>query len=100
MSISKAGVFLTIMILLLAPPVIAHEGGLPASKDVTPEWYFPEWLGNSPHAPSFQVRDTTNKYGRYAQMSKIITLKDLIKFHGHFCGGLVAVSYTHLTLPT
>lgn len=30
-----------------------------------------------------------NKYGRYAQQIKIITLKDLIKFHGHFCGGLV-----------
>jgi len=89
MSIFKAGVSLTIMILLLAPSVIAHEGAIPAIKDVTPEWFFPEWLGTSPHAPSFAVRDTTNKYGRYAQMSKIITMKDLIKFHGHFCGGLV-----------
>jgi hypothetical protein len=30
-----------------------------------------------------------NKYGRYADKTKTITLSDLIKFHGHFCGGLV-----------
>lgn len=75
MSISKASASLAIMILLLASPAFTHEGALPATKDVTPEWYFPEWLGTSPHAPSFQVRDTTNKYGRYAKMTKIITLK-------------------------
>jgi hypothetical protein len=27
--------------------------------------------------------------GRYAAATKPITIKDLIKFHGHFCGGLV-----------
>jgi hypothetical protein len=58
-------------------------------KDIRPEWYFPEWLGTSPYAPVFEVKDTTNKYGRHAKATKIITLKDLIKFHGHFCGGLV-----------
>jgi formylmethanofuran dehydrogenase subunit E len=77
---------------LLATHVVAH-GELHetphAVGDVRPEWYFPEWLGTGPHAPSFQVRDTENKYGRYAKPTKMITLKDLIKFHGHFCGGLV-----------
>ena len=58
-------------------------------KDIEPEWYFPEWLGTSPYSPVFKVIDTVNKYGRYAQETKTITLKDLIKFHGHFCGGLV-----------
>jgi formylmethanofuran dehydrogenase subunit E len=53
------------------------------------EWYFPSWLGAAPYAPVFEVRDTENKYGRYAKRTKIITIKDLIKFHGHFCGGLV-----------
>jgi hypothetical protein len=90
MSISvKTGVNMAIMILMFAFPGITPGEPLSSIKDVTPEWYFPEWLGSSPHAPSFQVRDTTNKYGRYAQMTKSITLKDLIKFHGHFCGGLV-----------
>lgn len=55
----------------------------------TPDWYYPEWLAQAPQAPVFQVRDTVNKYGRYASETKTITLKDLIKFHGHFCGGLV-----------
>lgn len=54
-----------------------------------PDWYYPQWLAEAPHAPVFQVRDTVNKYGRYASETKLITLKDLIKFHGHFCGGLV-----------
>jgi formylmethanofuran dehydrogenase subunit E len=58
-------------------------------KDVKTEWYFPEWLGSAPHAPVFAVRDTENKYGRYAKQTKTITIKDLIKSHGHFCGGLV-----------
>jgi len=65
------------------------EESIPARKDIEPEWYFPEWLGASPYAPVFRVLDTVNKYGRYAQETKTITIKDLIKFHGHFCGGLV-----------
>ncbi len=55
----------------------------------SPDWYYPQWLADAPHAPVFRMRDTVNKYGRYASESKIITIKDLIKFHGHFCGGLV-----------
>jgi formylmethanofuran dehydrogenase subunit E len=82
-------VFLVVMALLLIAPMGALDAGSLTIKDITQEWYFPEWLGTSPHAPSFQVRDTTNKYGRYAKATKVITLKDLIKFHGHFCGGLV-----------
>lgn len=67
----------------------AQRGSMKEGKDIAAEWYFPEWLGTSPFAPSFEVRDTVNKYGRYAKETKTITLKDLIKFHGHFCGGLV-----------
>jgi len=62
---------------------------IPAIKDLKPEWFFPEWLGTSLFSPSFEVRDTVNKYGRYAALTKTITIKDLIKYHGHFCGGLV-----------
>jgi formylmethanofuran dehydrogenase subunit E len=62
---------------------------MPSSQEMKAEWYFPEWLGTSPYAPVFEVRDTENKYGRYAKLSKTITIKDLIKYHGHFCGGLV-----------
>ena len=67
----------------------AEDPQISAIKDIKPEWYFPEWLGTNPFSPSFEVRDTVNKYGRYAGLTKIITIKDLIKYHGHFCGGLV-----------
>jgi formylmethanofuran dehydrogenase subunit E len=53
------------------------------------EWWAPDWLTKSAYSPSFAVRDTVNKYGRYADKTKPIALGDLIKFHGHFCGGLV-----------
>lgn len=74
----------TLLTLLLFLPIPAWAAG-----DNTPDWYYPDWLATAPYAPVFQVRDTVNKYGRYARETKTITLKDLIKFHGHFCGGLV-----------
>ena len=60
-----------------------------AASNDAPDWYYPEWLSKGSHSPVFQVRDTVNKYGRYAEQSKTITVNDLIKYHGHFCGGLV-----------
>jgi formylmethanofuran dehydrogenase subunit E len=54
-----------------------------------PDWYYPAWLAEVPYAPRFVVLDSVNKYGRYASETKTITVRDLIKFHGHFCGGLV-----------
>lgn len=86
-------VILVLIFLLLCVPAAFSEvgqgnGGKPFVDSGT-DWYFPEWLGAAPHSPVFRVRDTENKYGRYAAMTKTITLKDLIKFHGHFCGGLV-----------
>jgi formylmethanofuran dehydrogenase subunit E len=52
-------------------------------------WRSPDWLTKSRYSPSFEVRDTVSKYGRHAHETKTITLNDLIKFHDHFCGGLV-----------
>jgi len=75
---------LFVFLLLLAAP-----GWAASPADNTPDWYYPAWLAEAPHAPVFKVRDTVNKYGRYASETKVITIKDLIKFHGHFCGGLV-----------
>ena len=81
-----------LLVLLITFPLAAQEtrsGKTPLAYDIKAEWYFPEWLGTSPYAPIFEVRDTVNKYGRYATLTKTITIKDIIKFHGHFCGGLV-----------
>lgn len=51
--------------------------------------FIPNWLKEAPHAPIFRVRDTRHKYGRYDPHPKTITVADLIKFHGHLCGGLM-----------
>ncbi len=72
-------------LLLLSISSLASSG----VRAADPEWWSPEWLTKSPYSPSFEVRDTVNKYGRYADKTKRITLGDLIKLHGHFCGGLV-----------
>lgn len=86
---TRAICVLLLVVVAATSPGSTQGEAPPALRDITPEWFFPAWLGESAYAPSFQVRDTVNKYGRYAQQTKIITLKDLIKFHGHFCGGLV-----------
>ena len=101
------GIWFYLMPLLLwvisSGSALAYENvALPPVKDIKAEWYFPEWLGSSSYSPVFAVRDTNNKYGRYASMAKSISIKDLIKFHGHFCGGLVEsaaalrVAFDHL----
>jgi len=76
-------VLLALLFLLATPLWAAPPDGN------APDWYYPQWLAEAPHTPVFRVRDTVNKYGRYASETKTVTIKDLIKFHGHFCGGLV-----------
>jgi formylmethanofuran dehydrogenase subunit E len=79
------GMLQALVVLRLASAVPAGEAG----EVGTSGGYYPRWLAESEHAPRFQVRDTVNKYGRYDRETKTLTLEDLIKFHGHFCGGLV-----------
>ncbi|OLZ11217.1 formylmethanofuran dehydrogenase subunit E family protein [Sulfobacillus thermosulfidooxidans] len=51
------------------------------------EWYWPKWAAEA-ELPVFRVRDTESSHGRYADDVKWITVKDLVKFHGHACDGL------------
>ncbi len=46
-------------------------------------------ITGSPYSPVFTVKDTQFKYGPYDNKTKTVTIHDLIKFHGHMCGGLV-----------
>lgn len=57
--------------------------------DRSPAWYNNDWMTNSKFSPEFEVLDTESALGRYATMTKTITLKDMIKFHGHACDGLI-----------
>jgi len=60
--------------------------------DLKPTWYFFDWAAKAPYAPVFHVLDTESSLGRYARRTKAITLKDLVKFHGHLCDGLVTAA--------
>lgn len=56
------------------------------------EWYYFDWLADAPQAPRFRVLDTESSLGPYATRYKVITLKDLVKMHGHACDGLVTAA--------
>ncbi len=56
------------------------------------EWYYPDWMAHAPFAPVFEVLDTESSLGPYASRTKTITLKDLVKMHGHPCDGLVTAA--------
>jgi len=58
-----------------------------ATDGTVREWYWPAWAEEA-NLPHFFVRDTESSHGRYADQAKLITLKDLVKFHGHACDGL------------
>lgn len=60
-----------------------------STADRAPAWYAMEWVTGSKYSPEFEMLDTESALGRYAPMTKTITVKDLVKFHGHACDGLV-----------
>lgn len=76
--------------LAIAAAILLGSCGSLRAQEAT--WSAPDWLMTGSYTPEFVVRDTDNKYGRYDDALKVVTLEDLIRFHGHFCGGLVEAS--------
>lgn len=62
------------------------ETGVDA-PDRTPTWYAP--MAAKPYAPVFEILATRGTEGRYYSNTYAVTLKDLIKWHGHDCEGTV-----------
>jgi len=54
--------------------------------DRTPTWYAS--MVNKPYAPVFEILATRGTQGRYYPYTYAVTLKDIVKFHGHDCEGL------------
>jgi formylmethanofuran dehydrogenase subunit E len=52
------------------------------------DWYVPAWLDVA-ELPSFEVMDTRSAQGRLDPRPKVVTVADLILFHGHACDGLL-----------
>lgn len=65
------------------------ETGVEA-PDRTPTWYAS--MVNRPYAPSFEMLSTQGTQGRYNPYTYPVTLKDMIRFHGHDCEGTVHVA--------
>jgi hypothetical protein len=55
--------------------------------DRTPTWYAP--MMAKPYAPTFQILATRGTQGRYYPYTYSVTLKDMIKWHGHDCEGTI-----------
>jgi hypothetical protein len=54
--------------------------------DRVPAWYAPQVA--QPYAPVFEILATRGTQGRYYPYTYAVTLKDLVKMHGHDCEGL------------
>lgn len=90
------------LLTTLRPPIAAAVllllvgGLLPACATSRPDagadWYYFAWLDEAPYTPTFRVLDTESSLGPYARRDKLITLKDLVRMHGHACDGLVTAA--------
>jgi hypothetical protein len=53
--------------------------------DTIPTWYAP--MVAKPYAPVFEILATRGTQGRYYPYTYAVTIKDMVKFHGHDCEG-------------
>ncbi len=54
--------------------------------DRVPTWYAP--MVAKPYSPVFEILATKGTQGRYYPYTYAVTMKDIVKFHGHDCEGL------------
>ena len=54
--------------------------------DRVPTWYAP--MVAQPYAPVFEILATQGTRGRYHRYTYAVTIKDMVKWHGHDCEGL------------
>lgn len=65
------------------------ETGVEA-PDRSPTWYAS--MVDKPYAPTFEMLATQGTQGRYYPYTYPVTLKDMIRFHGHDCEGTIHVA--------
>ncbi|WP_298345026.1 formylmethanofuran dehydrogenase subunit E family protein [Ferrimicrobium sp.] len=66
-----------------------HDEGPISHDDIERKfWHLPAWLQGS-QIPSFEVIDTRSAQGRLDPVPKLVSLTDLVLFHGHACDGLL-----------
>lgn len=77
------GFFLSLF--LIFPSVSRPQGKTDNSSD----WFYPKWASTAKYNQTILVMDTDSALGRYSLKTKEVGLKDLVRFHGHLCDGLV-----------
>jgi formylmethanofuran dehydrogenase subunit E len=84
----------TRLVVLLSVLLALSGCGRTAQREAQPRvtWYYFDWMAEAPYAPTFRVLDTESSLGPYAGQPKTVTVKDLIKMHGHPCDGLVTAA--------
>lgn len=73
----------------------ATLAGAEVKAENSPEWFFPEWAVKAEYNTPINVLDTDSALGRYSLKTKEIALKDIVRFHGHMCDGLV-IAYVEI----
>lgn len=82
---------ITSIALLLISTFLLHNASFAADgkTESSPDWFYPSWAAEAGYNKPIIVRDTDSAFGRYSLKTKEISLKDLARFHGHMCDGLV-----------
>ncbi len=82
-------IFWGLLVLVLAMHIFSPKcmAKSPACDDN--EWFYPKWAAGSKFNEPIKVLDTDSALGRYSLKTKTIGLKDIVKFHGHLCDGMV-----------
>jgi formylmethanofuran dehydrogenase subunit E len=95
---NKLGYLMLAAVACMSAPALAGEPTYIEGKNIfietgvdpvdrAPSWYAP--MVGKPYAPVFQILATKGTEGRYYDYTYSVTLKDLIKFHGHDCEGTI-----------
>lgn len=95
---NKLGHLLLTAAVCMSGPALAGEPTYVQGKNIfietgvdavdrSPSWYAP--MLNKPHAPVFEILATKGTEGRYYDYTYAVTLREMIKFHGHDCEGTI-----------
>ncbi len=91
------GTLLSMVVLFIASPASCGEPLYKQGKDIfietgvtqpdrVPTWFAP--MVAQPYSPVFEILATRGTQGRYYPYTYAVTMKDIVKFHGHDCEGL------------
>ena len=99
--VAQSALWLGSLSFLLASSAVAAEPTYVQGKNIfietgveapdrNPTWYAS--MAAKPYAPVFEILATKGTQGRYYPYTYPVTLKDIVKFHGHDCEGITTAT--------